>query len=117
MTGPAEPATADTSPDEARSGDDIADAIRVAEKGTSVAEPHDRGTQNTTGHAPVEQRRGDPGMTEGQVVPGEGEPGHHLSIGLDPGAGSSGAAQSHPGARVSDRIAAGEDPPEDPTAR
>ena len=76
-----------------------------------MQEVHDRGTENTTGEAPVEQTAGDPEMTEGQVVLGEGEPGRHRATGLDPEAGSSGAAQSQPGARVSDRVAAGETPP------
>jgi hypothetical protein len=104
-----------TSPDDSRSGADIAEAIEVAERGSSVREVHDRGTENTTGEAPVEQRHGDPEMTEGQVVLGDGEPGHH-PFGLDPAAGSSGAAQSEPGARISDRVAAGEEPPADPSA-
>jgi hypothetical protein len=107
-----EPPTEGTSADHSRSGDDIAEAIEVAERGSSVEEAHDRGTENKPGAAPVEQRAGDPEMTEGQVVLGEGEPGRHRSIGLDPEAGSSGAAQSQPGARVSDRVAAGETPPD-----
>ena len=115
-----------TSPDHSRSGADVAEAIGVAERGSSVREVHDRGTENTTREAPVEQRHGDPEMTEGQVALGEGEgegegegdgePGRHHSIGLDPTAGSSGAAQSEPGARISDRVAAGEEPPADPSA-
>jgi hypothetical protein len=116
MTAPQEPRTEGTHADQSRSGDDIADAIGVAEAGSSVQEVHDRGTENTSGEAPVEQTAGDPEMTEGQVVLGEGEPGRHRSIGLDPEAGSSGAAQSQPGARVSDRAAAGETPPADPSA-
>ena len=68
MSSPEEPRTAGTGPDHSRSGDDVAEAIRVAERGSSVQEPHDRGTENTTGEAPVEQRYGDPEMTEGQVV-------------------------------------------------
>ena len=107
-----EPATEGTSADHSRSGADVAEAIEVAERGSSVEEVHDQGTGNTTGEAPVEQRYGDPEMTEGQVVLGDGEPGGHEPIGLDPEAGSSGAAQSHPGARVSDRVAAGEEPEE-----
>jgi hypothetical protein len=106
-----EPRTEGTSADHSRSGADIAEAIGVAEQGSSVEEVHDGGTENTTGEAPVEQRYGDPEMTEGQVVLGKGEPGRHRSIGLDPEAGSSGAAQSEPGARISDRVAAGEEPP------
>jgi hypothetical protein len=115
VSSPQEPATEGTSADHSRSGGDIAEAIEVAERGSSVQEVHDRGTENTTGEAPVEQTAGDPEMTEGQVVLGEGEPGRHRSIGLDPEGGSSGAAQSAPGARVSDRVAAGETPPPDPS--
>ena len=114
MTDPADTATGDTSPDHSRSGDDVADAIRVAEQGSSVSAVHDRGTENTTGDAPVERVRDDPEMTEGQVVLGEGEPGRHRSAGPEQ-AGSSGAAQSQPGARISDRVAAGEEPPADPS--
>jgi len=116
VSSPQDPATEGTSADHSRSGDDIAEAIGVAEEGSSVQEVHDQGTGNTSGAAPVEQTAGDPEMTEGQVVLGEGEPGRHRPIGLDPEAGSSGAAQSAPGARVSDRAAAGEDPPPDPSA-
>lgn len=120
MSAPQEPSAegADTDfsgPDHSRSGDDIAEAIEVAERGTSVQEVHDGGTEAKSGTAPVERTAGDPEMTEGQVVLGEGEPGRHRSIGLDPEAGSSGAAQSEPGARVSDRVAAGETPPPDPS--
>ena len=116
MSSPQDPATEGTSADHSRSGDDIAEAIGVAEEGSSVQEVHDQGTENTSGKTPVEQTAGDPEMTEGQVVLGDGEPGSHRPIGLDPEAGSSGAAQSAPGARVSDRAAAGEDPPPDPSA-
>jgi len=116
MSSPEEPRTGDTSPDHLRSGQDIAEAIEVAERGSSVEEVHDKGTENTSGEAPVERSAGDPEMTEGQVVLGEGEPGRHRATGVDVGAGSSGAAQSQPGARVSDRAAAGEEPPPDPSA-
>lgn len=115
MSAPQDPATEGTSADHSRSGDDIAEAIEVAERGSSVQEVHDRGTENKPGQAPLEQAGGDPEMTEGQVVLGEGEPGRHRSVGLDPEGGSSGAAQSHPGARVSDRVAGGETPPPDPS--
>jgi hypothetical protein len=113
---PLEPPTDGTSADHSRSGDDVVEAVQVAERGSSVQEVHDRPQDSTPGKAPVEQSAGDPEMTEGQVVLGEGEPGRHRSIGLDPEAGSSGAAQSEPGARISDRIAAGETPPPDPSA-
>ncbi len=116
MPDPAEPATGDTAADHSRSGEDVATAIEVAERGSSVQEVHDRGTENTPGEAPVEQTAGDPEMTEGQVVLGEGEPGRRGASGSDPEAGSSGAAQSQAGARVSDRAAAGETPPPDPSS-
>lgn len=106
------PPTEGTSPDHSRSGDDVAEAIGVAERGSAVEEVHDQGTEAKSGQAPVEQAAGDAEMTEGQVVLGEGESGRHRSAGLDPEAGSSGAAQSAPGARVSDRVAAGETTPE-----
>jgi hypothetical protein len=112
VSTPQEPSTEGTSADHSRSGEDIAEAIEVAEEGSSVQEVHDRGTENRSGEAPVERSAGDPEMTEGQVVLGEGEPGGHRAKGLDPEAGSGGAAQSHPGARVSDRVAAGEEPPD-----
>jgi hypothetical protein len=97
-----EPSTGGTSADHSRSGEDVAEAIEVAERGSSVQEVHDRPQDSKPGEAPVEQAAGDPEMTEGQVVLGEGEPGRHRSHGLDPEAGSSGAAQSAPGARPID---------------
>jgi hypothetical protein len=115
MSSPEEPRTEGTHADHSRSGDDIAEAIEVAEQGSSVQEVHDRGTGNRTGEAPVEQRYGDPEMTEGQVVLGEGQHGRHRAP-EDPAGGTSGGAQSDPAARISDRIAAGEEPPADPSA-
>jgi hypothetical protein len=103
-----EPRTGDTSPDRSRSGDDVAEAIEVAERGSSVEEVHDRGTENTSGEARVEQTRGDPEMTEGQVAYGSGEGGGAegaAAEGTTPAAteSSSGVAQSVPGARPIDR--------------
>ena len=115
MSSPQEPSTEGAHADHSRSGDDVAEAIGVAEEGSSVQEVHDRGTESESGQAPVEQTAGDPEMTEGQVVLGEGRPGRHRAHDLDPEAGSGGAAQSHPGARISDRVAAGETPPPDPS--
>ena len=103
MSPTEEPRTDGTSADSSRSGEDVAEAIGVAEQGSSVQEVHDRGTENTSGEAPVEQTAGDPEMTEGQVVLGEGEPGRHRASGPDPEAGSGGAAQSVRGARPIDQ--------------
>ena len=66
------PSTEGTSADHSRSGEDIAEAIEVAERGSAVEEVHDQGTEATSGTAPVEQAAGDPDMTEGQVVYGSG---------------------------------------------
>ena len=77
MSSPEEPRTGDTAPDHSRSGQDIAEAIEVAEAGSQVEGTHDRGTENRSGEAPVEQTLGDPEMTEGQVVLGDGERGRH----------------------------------------
>jgi hypothetical protein len=115
VTAPQEPRTEGTHADHSRSGDDIAEAIEVAERGSRVEEPHVHGTENTSGEAPVEQRFGDPEMTEGQVVLGDGEHGRHRAL-VDPAEGTSGGAQSDPAARVSDRLAAGEELPADPSA-
>ena len=101
MTAPQEPRTEGTHADHSRSGDDIAEAIEVAEAGSQVERVHDRGTDNTTGEAPVEQTYGDPEMTEGQVVLGADESGRHRTAD-DPAEGTSGGAQSVQGARPID---------------
>jgi hypothetical protein len=96
----------DTSPDHSRSGDDIAEAIGVAERGTDVEEVHDQGTEATSGTAPVERSAGDPEMTEGQVAYGSDETDTSGSAapGTTPGLSdtSSGVAQSVTGARPID---------------
>jgi hypothetical protein len=108
-----QPRTEDTSADHSRSGNDIAEAIEVAERGSAVEEVHDQGTEATSGKAPVERSAGDPEMTEGQVVYGSDTEGSGAAApGTSPGATpeSSGVAQSVPGARPTDRVAAGQEP-------
>ena len=68
-----QPPTDGTSADHSRSGADIAEAIEVAERGSSVEEVHDRGTEAKSGEAPVERSADDPEMTEGQVAYGSGD--------------------------------------------
>jgi hypothetical protein len=115
MTDPSNPLSGeDGAPVDARSGADVAEAIEVAERGSSVRQVHDRGTEDKSGEAPVEQVRGDPEMTEGEVVLGSGRPTDPPSAGLDPRAEGSGGAQSQPGARMSDRVAGGEPEPSGP---
>jgi hypothetical protein len=115
VSSPQEPATEDTAPDHSRSGDDIAEAIEVAERGSSVQEVHDRGTENTSGDAPVERTAGDPEMTEGQVAYGSGQQGAAGGeAAVDaatpaPTESSSGVGQSVVAGRASDRVASGDE--------
>jgi len=107
VTAPDEPATADTGPDHSRSGDDVAEAIGAAERGSAVEEVHGQGTEATSGTAPVERSAGDREMTEGQVAYGTDETteGGSAAPGTTPGPSetSSGVAQSVPGARPIDQ--------------
>ncbi|HLM06610.1 MAG TPA: hypothetical protein VK402_15635 [Blastococcus sp.] len=113
MSSPEEPRTGDTSPDHSRSGDDVAEAIEVAEQDSQVEEVHDGGTEATTGTAPVERTLGDPEMTEGQVVYGDDSSGAGGSAapGTTPGPTdeSSGVAQSVVAGRTPDRVASGDE--------
>jgi hypothetical protein len=113
VTAPPEPPTEGTGADPTRSGADIAEAIEVAEQGSSVQRVHDRPEDTKSGTAPVEQTAADPEMTEGQVVLGDGN-GDIPSPGIDPRAAGSGGAQSAPGARQSDRRSAGQPEPDGP---
>ena len=93
-----------------RSGPDVVAAVERAAAGTQgggVQTPPERAKPH---EAPVEQVRGDEAMTGGQVVPGPGERAD-IPSSPDPAASGSGGAQSMAGARISDRVAAGEDPP------
>jgi hypothetical protein len=110
VTGPESP-TEHTSAASSRSGPDVVEAVEVAERGSSVQEMRDRPEDSKSGTAPVERSAGDPEMTEGQVVLGDGEPGEERTPGADPRNAGSGGAQSARGARVSDRVAGGEPAP------
>ena len=113
MSAPENANIEDTSPDHSRSGDDIAEAMGAAERGSNVAEVHDRGTEAKSGTAPVERTAGDPEMTEGQVAYGSDEAGDDGSPapGTTPGPTdtSSGVAQSVVAGRTSDRVASGDE--------
>jgi len=96
-----------------RSGEDVAQAVERAAEGTphdGVRTPAEQAKPHT---APVEQVRDDAAMTEGQVVDGPGS-GSSPSSNPEPAAAGSGGAQSVVGARVSDRLSAGEQPPDGP---
>ena len=113
MSSPEEARIEDTSPDHSRSGNDIAEAIGVAERGTNVEEVHDRGTEATTGTAPVERTAGDPEMTEGQVAYGSDDTGTDgtPAPGTTPGPTDTSAAvaRSVAAGRPSARVASGEE--------
>lgn len=113
MTAPPEPPTEGAAADDSRSGADIAEAIEVAEAGSSVQEVHASPEDTAPGTAPVERAADDPEMTEGQVVLGEGNA-NDLGPGADPRDAGSGGAQSAPGARISDRRSAGQPEPDGP---
>ena len=104
MSDPADPLQA-TGAHHARSGDDVTEAVEVAERGSSVQDVHDQPERNKAGQAPVEQAAGDPPMTQGQVVEDSSDSGSQTG----PESQSSGAAQSQRGARASDKAAAGDD--------
>ena len=108
-----QPATEGTSADHSRSGDDIAEAIEVAERGSAVEEVHDQGTEAKSGEAPVERSAGDPEMTEGQVAYGSDDAGAggEAAAGTTPAPteSSSGVAQSVVAGRTSDRVASGDE--------
>lgn len=96
------------------SGANVVEAVEVATAG-SASEGVERPPEEATpGTAPVEQVYGDPAMTGGQVVTGPGTPGQPRpeapSVAV-PQAPVGGAAQSMPGGRVSDRIAASAERP------
>lgn len=98
----------DTSPDDARSGAQVEEAVDTAADGT----PHDgtlRPPEASVPHtAPVEQVDDDPDMTAGQVVGDAGDPVDPPTA-PPPEAAASGGAQSDPGDRASDRVAATDD--------
>lgn len=93
---------------DSRSGGDVAEAIGTAESGTALQETHTHPERTKSGEAHVEQVADDPPMTQGQRVRRAGAAD---ASGPSPAAAGSGGAQSVIGARVSDRLAAGEPHP------
>jgi hypothetical protein len=96
--------------DHARSGADVAEAVRVAEQGTAVDGVHT--PPGEPGSAPVEQAAGDPAMTGADDEPDDD--GGETPGNPDPSRAGSGGAQSIVGARASDRVAGGEPLPDSP---
>ncbi len=100
-------------PDDDRSGATVDEAIAKAEAGSQVGEAHDPSDPGDTGDSRTEQIAHVGGATEGTV---EGTPGETTPP--DPGPSptdiGSGGAQRIVGARISDRVAAGEPVPDGP---
>jgi hypothetical protein len=91
--------------DASRSGKDVVQGVERAALGTPDGGVQTPPEQAKSHSAPVEQVRGDPAMTEGQVVDGPGSAADEVPD-PDPAASGSGGAQSVVGARTSDREAA-----------
>lgn len=90
--------------DLSRSGPDVAAAVDRAAEGTPHGGVESDPTGATPHRAPVEQVKGDPGITGGQVVDGPGERDDDLP---QTRATGSGGAQAQQGARASDEVAGG----------
>lgn len=112
MTEPYEPEVPE------RSGETVAEAVEVAADGTrhgGVLRPPE---ESTPGTSPVERTYGDPAMTGGRLVGDPDDPATDpvaVPETAMPEAPVSGAAQSAPAARISDRVSAAEDDPAEDT--
>lgn len=96
------------SSDPERSGADVVEAVETAAAGTPHGGVQTRPEEMKPHAAPVEQVHGDAAMTQGQVVDGPGD-GSETPTNPSPAEAGSGGAQSVVGARVSDRLSAGEE--------
>jgi hypothetical protein len=101
------------SPDETRGGPNIEAAIANAEEGSVVEGVHTLPGEDENHDSRIEQMPAVDGVTEGRVegTPGEGSPPKPGPSPLDIG---SGGAQRLAGARISDRISAGQPVPDGP---
>lgn len=114
LDSPADPPVSTGHPDHGRSGPTIEDAIATAEAGSAVEGVHTLDGSGPSGASRIEQLPAVAGITEGRL---EGAPDEHSTT---PGPGpsptdiGSGGAQRIAGARISDRIAAGEPVPDGP---
>lgn len=106
MTEPYEPEVPE------RSGETVAEAVEVAAAGSrhdGVLRPPE---DSTPGTSPVERTGGDPEMTGGQLIGDPDDPATDpvaVPETAMPEAPVSGAAQSAPAARISDRLSAADD--------
>lgn len=105
-----DPSSGPTAEDASRSGRDVREAVDRAASGTPSSGVQTPPEDAKPHAAPVEQVRDDAAMTQGQTVDGPGAS-PDVPTGPDPAAAGSGGAQSVVGARTSDRVAGGDEPP------
>ncbi|MDQ2750807.1 MAG: hypothetical protein ABI775_00690 [Pseudonocardiales bacterium] len=113
---PDDAATPDSlgSPDETRGGPTFDEAVDNAEAGSQVEGVHTPSGEARPGESRVEQMPDVEGVTEGHVVGDKHAPSDTPKPGPAPGGIGSGGAQRVEGARISDRISAGEAVPDGP---
>lgn len=102
------------SPDHSRSGDTVDEAVATAEAGSQVEGVHTPSGQAAPGESCVEQMPEVAGIYEGRVDRTPGETASSPEPGPSPGEIGAGGAQRIAGARISDRISAGEPVPDGP---
>jgi hypothetical protein len=102
------------SSDQDRSGATVDEAVANAEAGSQVDGVHTPPGPGDTGDSRREQIRDIGGATEGRVDRNPGEPATPPEPGLSPTETGSGGAQNIAGARISDRVAAGQPVPDEP---
>lgn len=102
------------SPDHDRSGSTVDEAVEKAEAGSQVEGVHTPSGEEESGDSRVEQMADVEGVTEGRVDGSPGAPATPPEPGPSPTEVGSGGAQRVVGARISDRVAAGEPAPDGP---
>jgi len=112
--GHSKPSDSLGSPDHDRSGSTVDEAVAKAEAGSQVEGVHTPSGQEESGESRVEQMVDVEGVTEGRVDGSPGELATPPEPGPSPAEIGSGGAQRIVGARISDRVAAGEPVPDGP---
>lgn len=102
------------SPDESRGGATFDEAVDAAEEGSQVEGVHTPSGEAESGQSRVEQMPDVAGVTEGRVDGDPHAPSDTPKPGPAPGDIGSGGAQRIVGARISDRVSAGEPVPDGP---
>lgn len=108
------PADSPGSPDHDRSGATVEEAVETAEAGSQVDGPHTPDGHTASGESRVERIRDAETGSAGAVDSGVGDAATQPEPRPSPADMGSGGAQRIDGARVSDRVAAGEPVPDGP---